>query len=76
MDCLTNNIIERLKFSSIGWPFDNIIYKINPVIADYDDFPFDGYQRLITRRLLYCIHDNIVFSMNNGLSVYIKMNQM
>ena len=51
-----------MKASSIGWLLDNRSYKSNDQNYDIYDLPFDGYKRLIARRRLYCIGDNIVFS--------------
>ena len=67
--CLTNNIVESLKVSLIKWLFDHIIYEINPPNADFDDVPFGGDESLIPRRRLYCINDNILFRLKNGLAV-------
>ena len=66
---LTNNVVERLKVSSIQKLFDNRIYESNHQNDDSDDLPFDGYERLITRQRLYCIHDNIVFKLKLFSSV-------
>ena len=71
IDCLTNNIIERLKVGSIERSFDNIVYEINPLNADICDFPFDGDERLFIRRRIFGINDDIVFRLNNCVSVYI-----
>ena len=69
--CLTNNIVEKLKISSIEQLVDNRIYESNPWNADFDDLPFYGDKGLITRWLIYPINDNIVFGLNNGSSVYV-----
>ena len=36
---LTDNSVERLKFSQIKLSLDNIIYKSNPQNTDFDDLP-------------------------------------
>ena len=47
---------------------------INPKNADFYDLHFDCDQRLITRRQIYCIHDDIVEILNNGLIVDVYAN--
>ena len=42
IDCLTDNILESLKVSSIKRSFYNRIYKINPQYANFDYLPFDS----------------------------------
>ena len=69
IDHLTNNIVEMLKVSFIGLLFDNLKCLIIPRNTNFDDLPFDFYQRLITRRRIYHIHDNIVERLNNVLIV-------
>ena len=69
--CLTYNKVESLKVSLIKLSFDNRIYKSNPRNADFDDLPFDGNEKLITRLLMYRVNDDIVFSLNNGLINYV-----
>ena len=59
----------------VGWLFDNIRYKSNPLNDDFDDLTFDGDKSLITRWQLYRIHDNIVFGLKNRLSIDIEMNR-
>ena len=59
--CLTNNKVERLKVCLIKQSLDNRIYDSNPRNADFDDLSFDGDERLIDRRQLYRINDNIIF---------------
>ena len=49
----TSNIIERLKASLIKQSYDNIIYESNFQNNDLDYLPFDGDERLITRRQYY-----------------------
>ena len=64
--CLTNNKVERLKVCLIKQSLDNRIYDSNPRNADFDDLSFDGDESLITKLLIYCIHDDILFSLING----------
>ena len=71
IDGLTNNIIERLNISSTKRLIDKIIYESNPQNADFDDLHFDGAGRLITRRRIYRINDDIVFGLNNDSIVYV-----
>ena len=71
IDCLTGNILERLKVSLIKRSFDNRIYKTNPRNDDFDYLTFDGDERLITIQQIYCINYDIVFRLNSGLSVYV-----
>ena len=61
MDSLTDNKVERLKVSLIKQTLDNRKYKCNPRNSDYYDLPFYGDTRLIPRRRLYRINDNVVF---------------
>ena len=63
-----------LKISSIELQLDNRIYKSNPQNAYFDDLPFDGDEKLISRRRIYGINDDIVFMLNNGLIVYVYTN--
>ena len=70
IDCLTKNILERLKVSSIKRSLDNRRYEINPQNSNFDDLPFDGDERLIARQLLYNINDDIIFRFINDSSVY------
>ena len=69
IDCLTDNIVERLKVSLTKQCFDNRIYEGNTQNYDFNDLSFDGDERLITRRQLYRINGNIIFRLNNGSSV-------
>ena len=48
----------------------------NPWNDDFGYLLFDGNKRLITRQLIYVIHDNIVEKFNNGSTVDIYMNQV
>ena len=75
-NCLTNNIVETLKVSSIDQLFDNLMYVRNPQNANFDDLPFDGDQVLITRQLIYRIKYGIVERLNNGLIVDVYKNLM
>ena len=61
IDRLTDNSVEILKVSLIERLLDNRIYEINPQHSDFYDLPFGGDERLIARRQLYCITDDIVF---------------
>ena len=76
IDILTDYIVERSKVSLIKVSFDNIIYESNPQNVDFDDLPFDGNELLITWQKIYCINDDIVFRLNNGSRIYVKMNSM
>ena len=72
IDNVTDSIVERLKVSSIERSFDKRIYESNPQNSDFDDLSFDGDERLITRRKIYRINDDVVFSLKNGSSVMYK----
>ena len=76
IDFLSDSIIERLKVSLIEQYFDNRIYASTPWNAYFGYLPFDGGNILITRQLIYHINDDILFRLNNGLSVYVKTNRM
>ena len=76
IDCLTDNIAERLKFSSDEQLFDNIMHENNPRNDDFDDLPLDGDGRLISEWRIYCVNNDIVFRLNNGSIVEIYTNQM
>ena len=69
INILAKNTVENLKVSSTERSFDNIIYESDPQDSDFDDLPFDGDERLITRQKIYCINDDIIFRLKNGLSV-------
>ena len=43
------------------------MYVSNPRNADFSDLLFDGDQRLITRRQIYRVNDDIVESLENDL---------
>ena len=49
IDILTDDIVKNLKVSLIERQFDNYMYVSNSPNANFDDLPFDGDQRLITR---------------------------
>ena len=66
---LTNNIVERLKISSMEVLFDKWIYKSNPINANFDYLPFDGDEIIITRRKIYHINDDIIERLNNSLII-------
>ena len=70
IDCLNDKIVESLKVNTIKILLDIRIYKSSPGNADFDDLPFDGDERLITRRQLYHINDNIIFRLVNGSIFY------
>ena len=52
------------------------MYKSNPQNSNFNDLPFDGDERLITKRQIYHINDNIAETLNNGLIVDIYTNLM
>ena len=56
--------------------FDKSMCVSNHQNADFDDLTFDGDQRLITRKQIYCINDDILERLNNGLIVHVYKNQM
>ena len=56
IDCLNDNIVERLKVSYIERSFDSRIYESNTQNDDLNYLPFDGDERLITRQQIYRIH--------------------
>ena len=76
MDRVTDNILERLKVSSIERSFDKIMYEINPRNSDFVYLPFYGDQRLIAGKRLYCVNDGILFRLNNCLIVYMHTHLM
>ena len=47
------------------------MYESNPLNADFGDLPFDEDEMLISRWQLYCIHDDIIFKLKNGLGFYV-----
>ena len=73
---LTNNIVEMLKVSSTKQSFNEWIYISNHLNSDLDDLPFDVDQKLITRKLIYLINDDILESLNNGSIVDVYANIM
>ena len=46
------------------------IFQLSSQNANYDDLPLDDDEMWIARRQLYCINDNILSRLINGLSVY------
>ena len=73
-DCLTDNIIERLKFCLVTILFNNLMYESNPQNADIDDLPFGGDELLITIQQLYRISDHVVERLGVGLIVEVFTN--
>ena len=71
IDSVTDNSAERLKVNLIEPLLDNIICKSNPQNYDFGDLHFGGDERLISRRWLYRINDDIGFRLINSLSVYV-----
>ena len=63
---LNDDIIERLKVGLIKQLFDKWECGDNSRNDNFNDLPFDDYQRLITRQRIYHIHDNIVERLNNS----------
>ena len=63
-----------LKVSSIERSFDNLKCASNPQNDDFFDLTFVCDQRLITRRRIYIINDNILERLNNSsiVGIYIK----
>ena len=76
MDCLTDNILEKLNISSIKRSFENLMYESNPQNYNFNDLPFDGDERLITRLQIYCLNDIVVEMLNNSLIVDVYINLM
>ena len=52
------------------------MYVRNPQNADFGELHSDGDQRLITKRWIYCIKDNIVERLNNSSFVDVYMKWM
>ena len=52
------------------------MYVSNLRNAKFDDLPFDGYQRLISGGQMYCVNDDIVERLKNGLIIDIYTNRM
>ena len=65
-----------LKFSSIEIPFDNLMCVSKPRRSDFNDLPFDGDQRWVPRRRIYCINYDIVERLNNGFIIYVYTDQI
>ena len=74
IDYLKNNILERLKVSSIKSSFDNWIYVSNPQNANFYDLPLYGDQRLIAGRKIYHVNGDILYRLNNVSIVEIYTN--
>ena len=53
---------------------NNWMYKSNPLNSNFDDFLFDGNERLITIWQIYHINDDIVEGLNNGSIIGIYTN--
>ena len=51
---------------------NNRIYESNPQNADFNDLMFDGDERLIDRRQLYCINNDNIVRFNNGKKLTYK----
>ena len=52
------------------------MYKSNPQNSDFDDLPFDGDERLITRWQINRINDDVIERLNNGLIVDVYTNKI
>ena len=65
-----------MKVISVEQFLYNRLYTFYPLNANFNDLPFDGFERLIIRRKLYHIYDHIAFRLINGLIVYVKMNRI
>ena len=52
------------------------MHERNDWNADLIDLTFDGDQRLIAGRRIYCINNDTVFRFNSGLIFDIHTNQM
>ena len=76
IDCLTNNDLKRLTISSIKRLFDNLKCLSNSQNANFDCLTFDCGQSMIIIQQIYCIYDNIVERLNNGLIFKVNMNKM
>ena len=70
-DSLADNSVEKLKVISIELLLDNGTYNINNINDNFDDLPFDGNERFISRQQLYRINDDIVFRLINDSSFYV-----
>ena len=53
IDCLNDNIVERLKVSYIERSFDSRIYESNTQNDDLNYLPFDGDERLGNKYIVY-----------------------
>ena len=63
-----------MKVSTIEKWFNKRRYKSNPQNDYFDDLFFDGDKRLITKRMIYYIKNDIVFRLNNGFD-YSRKNE-
>ena len=52
------------------------MYESNTKNANFYDLPFYGDERLIYGRRIYCVNDDIVERLNNGLNIDIYANWM
>ena len=52
------------------------MFEINPWNDNFNYLHLDGDERLITTRQIYCIYNDIVERLNNGLIVDVNKNQM
>ena len=52
------------------------MYVSNPQNTDFDYLPFDANKSLITGQWIYCINDDIVERLNNGLIFYVYTNKL
>ena len=75
IDHLTDNIVERLRVSSIELSFDQWMYDSNSWIFDFVELTFDGDQRLIAGWQIYRENGDIVFRLKNGSVIDIYTNQ-
>ena len=62
--------------SSIERFFDNLMYESNPRNAHFGYFTFYSGKRLIIRRYIYCINNDIVERLKNDLIVGVYINLM
>ena len=75
IDSLTDNILERLKVSSIERFFDNLEYVINPWNANVYYLAVHYDQRLINRRSMDRIHDYSVKRLKKVQSLMYIQNE-
>ena len=60
----------------IGQNVDDIMYESNNINAGFNDLKFGDDERLITRRHLCSITDDIIERLNNDLIIELYMNIM